>query len=148
MYVWGKITSPTYDTCAISWSKVDIYSYLKFVNGKSWKALCSRNFQNVKLRLNFVEIWSFYHHSVFMWNQILANSNGPKMLFFGNFRGSEFWFLVNLTNVQVPNLPKFKFSISKIAINDSFGPFEFAKMWLHAKIGVAIKLSNFNKVKP
>ena len=25
-------------------------------------SLCSRNFQNVKLRLDFVEIWSFYHH--------------------------------------------------------------------------------------
>ena len=27
---------------------------------------------------------------------------------FGNFRASEFWFLVNLSNFQVPNLPKFK----------------------------------------
>ena len=33
-------------------------------------ALCSRNFQNVKLRLDFVEIWSSYRHSDFMWNQI------------------------------------------------------------------------------
>ena len=28
---------------------------------------------------------------------------------FGNFRDSEFWFLVNLSIFQVPNLPKFKF---------------------------------------
>ena len=28
--------------------------------------LCSRNFQNVKLRLDFVEIGSFYCHSDFM----------------------------------------------------------------------------------
>ena len=45
-----------------------------------YKALCSKNFQNVKWRLDFVEIWSFYCHSDFMWNQILVNSNGPKML--------------------------------------------------------------------
>ena len=34
-------------------------------------------FQNVKLKLDFVEIWSFYRHSDFTWNQILANSNSP-----------------------------------------------------------------------
>ena len=33
-------------------------------------SLCSRHFQNVKLRLDFVEIWSFYHYSDFTWNQI------------------------------------------------------------------------------
>ena len=42
-------------------------------------SLCSRNFQNVKLRLDFVEIWLFYRHSDFTWNQILANSKGTKM---------------------------------------------------------------------
>ena len=44
--------------------------------------LCSRNFQNVKLRLDFVELWSFYRHSDFKWNQILVISKGPKMLIF------------------------------------------------------------------
>ena len=44
-------------------------------------ALCSRNFKNVKLRIDFVEIWSCYHHSDFTWNPNLANSNVPKMLF-------------------------------------------------------------------
>ena len=44
-------------------------------------ALCSRNFQNVKLRLDFVEIWSFYRHSELTWNHILGNSNSPKMSF-------------------------------------------------------------------
>ena len=43
-------------------------------------ALCSRNFQNVKLRLDIVEMWSFYRHSDFTWNHILGNSNSPKML--------------------------------------------------------------------
>ena len=33
---------------------------------------------------------------------------------FGNFRGFEFWFLVNLSNFQVPNLPKFKFRVLKL----------------------------------
>ena len=48
-------------------------------------SLCYIDFQNVKLRqlrLDFVEIWSFYCHSNFSWNQILMNSNGPKMSFF------------------------------------------------------------------
>ena len=52
-------------------------------------ALCSRNFQNVKLRLDSFEIWSDYRHSNFTWNQILVNSHGPKMSFCGNFRDSE-----------------------------------------------------------
>ena len=44
-------------------------------------ALCSRNFQNVKLRLDFVEGWSFYCHSDFTWNLILVNSNVTNMSF-------------------------------------------------------------------
>ena len=47
----------------------------------STAALCSRHFQNVNSRLDFVEIRSFYCHSDFTRNQILANSNGPKMSF-------------------------------------------------------------------
>ena len=31
-----------------------------------------------------------------------------KNAIFGNFTGSEFWFLVNLRNFQAPSLPKFK----------------------------------------
>ena len=34
---------------------------------------------NVKLRLDFVEIWWFYCHSYFTWDSILVNSNGSKM---------------------------------------------------------------------
>ena len=53
------------------------------------------HFQNVKLRLDFVEIWSFYRYSDFMWNQILVNSNIPKMSFLAileilNFDFSKF----------------------------------------------------------
>ena len=47
----------------------------------SFTAPCFRNFQKVKLRLGFVEIWSFYRHSDFTRNQILANSNGQKTSF-------------------------------------------------------------------
>ena len=66
--------------------------------------LCFRNFQNVKLRLDFVEIWLFYRHSDFTWNQILANSK----CYFWQFE--RFWILIslNLSNLQIPNLPKFK----------------------------------------
>ena len=77
----------------------------------SLASLCSRNFQNVKLRLDFVEIWSFYCHSEFTWNPILANSNGPKMLFLAIF-GFLILILANLSNFQVPNLPKMKSSES------------------------------------
>ena len=48
---------------------------------KRGRSLCSRNFQNEKLMLDFVEIWSFYRHSSFTWNQVLANSNRPKCYF-------------------------------------------------------------------
>ena len=35
-----------------------------------------------------------------------------KNVFFGKIRGSEFWFLANLSNFQVPNLPKIQRSES------------------------------------
>ena len=70
-------------------------------------ALCSRIFQNVKLRLEFVEIWSFYRLSDFTWNQIMGNSNGPKMSFLPisevlNFDFSKFgtWKLLKFTKNQ------------------------------------------------
>ena len=52
---------------------------------KHW-ALCSKNFQNVKLNFALLEIDSF------TWNQIWVNSNGQKRDIFGKCRGSEFWF--------------------------------------------------------
>ena len=68
-------------------------------SGKNFRglgALCSRNFQNVKLRLDFVEIRSFYRHSQFMWNQIWANSNGSETSFLTISETLNFEFLVNL----------------------------------------------------
>ena len=56
-----------------------------------------------------------------------AEFKRSKNVVFGNFRGSEFWFLVNLSNFQVPNLPKF--NVSKIALNDIFGLSKSAKLW-------------------
>ena len=44
----------------------------EFVSFKH-SALCSRNFQNVKLRLDFVDIYQFYRHSDFAWNQVFSN---------------------------------------------------------------------------
>ena len=41
-------------------------------------ALCSRNFQNVKLRQHGMEILKFACHADFTWNQILVNSNCQK----------------------------------------------------------------------
>ena len=55
-------------------------------------ALCSRNFQNVKLWLDFVEIWSFYRKSDFTWNQYLVDLNSPKMLFLAISEGLNFDF--------------------------------------------------------
>ena len=49
--------------------------------------LCSRNFQNMKLRLNFVKIWSFNLNSDFAWNQILAYSHSSKMSFLAILEG-------------------------------------------------------------
>ena len=74
-------------------------------------SLCSRNFQNMKLRRDFVEILSLYCHSHFKQNQTLANSNGPKMSF-GNFRDPEFWIfgkfgtwkLLKFTKIKIQNL--------------------------------------------
>ena len=60
--------------------------HLSMIIGKNTTALCSRNFQNVKLRLDFVEIWSFYRHSEFTWNQILEYS---KM---------SFWVILEVLN--------------------------------------------------
>ena len=72
---------PTPMCAAVSWKKSGWMVISQIVKQcEKSNALCSRNFQNVKLRLDFVEIWSFYRHSDFTWNHILGNSNSPKML--------------------------------------------------------------------
>ena len=59
-------------------------------------------------------IWSFYCHSNFTWNQILANSNGPKMLILTVLEVLNFDF----SKFEQHSSPKFtknsKFRVSKI----------------------------------
>ena len=50
------------------------------------------------------------------------------------FRGSEFRFLVNLSNFQVQKLPKFKVLSLSNCQKWHFGPFEFTKIWFHVKL--------------
>ena len=78
-------------------------SVFGWLRKKANYTLCSRNFQNVKLRLDFVEIWSFYLHSDFTWNPILANSNGPKILILTIFKGLNFYF----SKFELLSRPKF-----------------------------------------
>ena len=94
------------------------------------KTLCSRNFQNMKLRLDFVKIWWYYHNSDLALNQILEKSNDPKMSFLAISEGLNFYFskfeqltnpkftiiqsseslkLPKLTFLDCLNLPKFNF---------------------------------------
>ena len=110
------------------WGKLSFTDFTFHAN-----ALCSRNFQNVKLRLDFVDIWWFYRHSDFTWNQVFANSNGPKMSFLAilkvlNFDFTQFEQLsspkfTKIQSSESPKLPKMTF----------FGPFEFTKIWFHVK---------------
>ena len=87
----------------------------------------------MKLRLAFVQILSFYRHSDFTWNQILANSIGPKMSFLAILEVLDFDF----SKFEQLTSPKFtknsKFRVSKIVINDIFGLFDFAQIWFQVK---------------
>ena len=94
---------------------------------KSQCALCSRNFQNVKLRLDLVEIWQFYVKSNFgkFKQSIMAFFEILDVLKF-NFGQFEKFFKSQID--QNSNL-----WVSKIAKNDIFGPNELTKIWFHAK---------------
>ena len=78
---------------------------------KSTISLCSRNFLNVKLRFDFVEVWWFSCHSDFTWNPIWVNSIGPKMSFLA-ILDSEFWIfskfgtwkLLQFTKTKIQNV--------------------------------------------
>ena len=115
--------------------------------GESQWALCSRNFQNLKLRLYFVDVWSFCCHSDFTWNQILAKSDGQKMLFW-QFSNSELWIFGKF---GIWKLLKFAKKQNLESLN--FTKMTFWTVWIHQnlisrKIWVAVKRSNLNKVKP
>ena len=89
--------------------------------------LCSRNFQNVKLRLHGVGVLRFYCHSNFTWNQILLNWNGQKCDFW-QFQGVLILILVNLSNFSIL-LPL------KFYVKSSFVELKRSKMWLLAILG-------------
>ena len=60
-----------------------------FYGGTS--ALCSRNFQNVKLRLEFVEIFDFTYTPILREIKFWQTQTVQKKIFFGNFKGNDFW---------------------------------------------------------
>ena len=92
-----------------------------------------QNFQNEKLRLDYVEIWSFLPP---LWFYVKS--------YFGQFKRSKSVILVFLevlnfdfSKFEQLSSPKFtknsKFRVSKIAINDIFRPFEFTKTGFHVE---------------
>ena len=97
----------------------------------------------VKLRFEFVDIWWFCHHSDFAWNQILANSNSPKMSFLAIWEVLNFDFS-KFEQLSSPKFTKIQSSESKIAKNDIFGPFWFTKIWFHI-IWSGGKMINFQQ---
>ena len=100
------------------------------------------HFQNVKLRLDFVEIWSFCCHSDFTWNQILASLNGPKMSFLAIIE------VLNFVFSKFGQLPSHKFAKIQSSEFLKLQQITFLDRWISRKIWVALKLSNFDKVKP
>ena len=107
-FPWTWFTNPSLGTMLQKLSKCEVKAWL------CWNLIISQPLQ-------------FYVKSSF------GEFRRSKNVIFDNFRGSEFWFLVNLSNFQVPNLPNSKFRVSKIAKNNIFGLFEFAKTWFHVK---------------
>ena len=75
--------------------------------------LCSRNFQNVKLRFDFVEK-SFYRHLDFTGNQILVNLNGPKLLILTIFEILNFEFSIIRATFKSQIYQKFKVQSLKL----------------------------------
>ena len=76
----------------------------------------------MKLRLDFAEVWLFYRHSDFTWNQIWVNSNSLKMSFLAIFRDSELW---NLVNLELKNWSFF--CQSDFYVKSNFGNFKWSK---------------------
>ena len=149
---WPKLTlklfqcnNPFFKECSRTWTWEDssitiriktIQIFLAIfwhMNLKLIISLCSRNFQNMKLRLDFVENLIILLPLQFYVKSNFSELKRSKNVVFGNFRSSEFWFLVNLSNFQVPNLPKFKVQSFWNCKNNIIGPFEFPKIWFHIK---------------
>ena len=71
-----------------------------------------------------------------------------KYVIFGNIRGSEFWFFVNLSNFQLPNLPNFKVPSLWNCQKWHYWTVWICQILILRKIWVAVKWSTFNQVKP
>ena len=69
---------------------VHCFKYSPFSN-----ALCSRNFQNVKLRLDFCRNLIILPQIQFYVKYSFGEFKRPKNVIFGNFGDSELWILVN-----------------------------------------------------
>ena len=110
-------------------------------------SLCSRNFQNVKLRLDFVEIWSFYCYCNFTWN-LLVNSNSPNTFIFGKFWDSELWIFGKFGTWKLLKFTKNENSEPLKLPKQHFWTVCICQNLISRKIGVAVKWSNFHKVKP
>ena len=114
------------------------FKWIYFKNYSVYTPLCSRNFQIVKLRLDFVEIWSFYCHSDFTWNPFRGIRTVQKCYF---------WQVLEFEQLSSPKFTKIQ--SSKFGIRQKW---HFWIVWIHQncisrKIGVVVKWSNFNKLK-
>ena len=101
---------------------------------KVYELCVSENDENIKVS-NAPETFKMWSkgHSNFAWNQILANWNGPKMSFLAILETLNYEFLVNLGLDSYSNVLKTNLRTSEITKSDIFGPFQFAKIWFHAK---------------
>ena len=71
-----------------------------------------------------------------------------KNVIFGNCRDSQFWFLVNFSIFQEPNLPKFKVLSLYNCQKCHFWTIWIRQNWISREIWVEVNWSNLNKVKP
>ena len=114
-----------------------------YISSTVCKALCSRNFQNVKLRLDLLNFDQFTATQILREIKF-GEFKRSKMVNFDNYRGSEFWFWEIWATFK-----------SKIYQNSKFSlwfcqKWPFWTVWIHQnlilrKIEVAVKWSNFNK---
>ena len=100
-------------------------------------ALCSWKFQNVKLRIDYVEVWSFYRNTDFTWNLSLVNSNHPKLLFLPILEVLNFDFSKS-EQLSSPKLAKIQSSESLELPKMTFLTDWILQNLVSRKIGVAV----------
>ena len=87
-----------------------IVIFLRYVS--NWNFSCYICTMLQKLSNCEVKAWLCWNLIILLPLRFYVKSNfgefkQSKNVVFGNIRGSEFWFVVNLSNFQVQNLPKF-----------------------------------------